>query len=62
AWPSRAAEHFPAISPFLQAFYHYYVRLLSLDPFGATPSHTSPNPILIHDVPGNDSGTFTSVL
>ena len=31
-------------------------------PDGATASHTSPNPLLIRDVPGNDSGAFTSVL
>ena len=29
---------------------------------GATASDASPNPLLIRDVPGNDSGAFTSVL
>ena len=31
-------------------------------PYGATPSDASPNSLLIRDVPGNDSGAFTSVL
>ena len=31
-------------------------------PYGATASNASPNSILIRDVPGNDSGAFTSVL
>ena len=31
-------------------------------PYGATASDASPNALLIHDVPGNDSGAFTSVL
>ena len=31
-------------------------------PYGATSSDASPNPLLIRDVPGNDSGAFTSVL
>jgi len=31
-------------------------------PYGATASDASPNSLLICDVPGNDSGAFTSVL
>ena len=31
-------------------------------PHRPTPSDASPNPLLIRDVPGNDSGVFTSVL
>ena len=31
-------------------------------PYGATTSDASPNSLLIRDVPGNDSGTFTLVL
>ena len=37
-------------------------RAFRFGPYGATASHTSPNPLLIRDVPGNDSGVFTSVL
>jgi len=37
-------------------------RAFRFGPYGATASHTSPNPLLIRDVPGNDSGAFTSVL
>ena len=35
---------------------------LCFGPYGATPSDASPNSLLIRDVPGNDSGAFTSVL
>ena len=37
-------------------------RAFRFGPYGPTPSDASPNPLLIRDVPGNDSGAFTSVL
>jgi len=36
--------------------------LFCFGPHGATSSDSSPNSLLIRDVPGNDSGAFTSVL
>ena len=36
--------------------------LFCFGPHGATSSDASPNSLLIRDVPGNDSGAFTSVL
>ena len=36
--------------------------LFCFGPYGPTASDASPNSLLIHDVPGNDSGALTSVL
>jgi len=41
---------------------HRTESLFCFGPYGATASDASPNSLLIHDVPGNDSGAFTSVL
>ena len=41
---------------------HRAESLFCFGPYGATASDASPNSLLIHDVPGNDSGAFTSVL
>ena len=37
-------------------------RAFCFGPHGETSSDASPNSLLIRDVPGNDSGAFTSVL
>ena len=41
---------------------HRTESLFCFGPHRPTPSDASPNPLLIRDVPGNDSGAFTSVL
>ena len=41
---------------------HRTESLFCFGPDRATASNASPNSILIRDVPGNDSGAFTSVL
>ena len=41
---------------------HRTESLFCFGPYGATSSDASPNSLLIRDVPGNDSGAFTSVL
>jgi hypothetical protein len=41
---------------------HRTESLFCFGPHGATSSDASPNSLLIRDVPGNDSGAFTSVL
>ena len=41
---------------------HRTESLFCFGPYGATASDASPNSLLICDVPGNDSGAFTSVL
>ena len=41
---------------------HRAESLFCFGSYGATPSDASPNSLLIRDVPGNDSGAFTSVL
>ena len=41
---------------------HRTESLFCFGPDRATASNASPNSLLIRDVPGNDSGAFTSVL
>ena len=46
----------------IQSDKHRTESLFCFGPYGATSFDASPNPLLIRDVPGNDSGAFTSVL